>query len=433
MLEKLFKLAENKTSVKTEVIAGITTFMTMAYILAVNPDILGAAGMDRGAVFTATALAALIATLVMAFLAKLPFALAPGMGLNAFFAFTVVLGMGHTWQFALTAVFIEGLIFILLTAFNIREMIVNSIPNNMKHAISVGIGLFIAFIGLKNAGIIVSSPATFVTLGDVTNLSENGGAMVALLTLVVTGVLLALRVKGALLIGILVGTVIGFPLGIAQLPASFDFAPPSLAPIFMKFQWTEILTIDMLLVVFTFLFVDMFDTVGTLIGVSSKANMLDSEGRVPRVKQALFADAIGTTVGAMLGTSTVTTYVESAAGVSEGGRTGLTSFTVAVLFFFALFLSPLFLMIPGAATAPALILVGAMMMSPIKNIEFEDYTESIPVFLTIIMMPLAYSISEGILFGVLSYVILKVLTGKFKDVTVTTVCLAILFLLKFLM
>lgn len=433
MLEKLFKLAENKTSVKTEVIAGITTFMTMAYILAVNPDILGAAGMDRGAVFTATALAALIATLVMAFLAKLPFALAPGMGLNAFFAFTVVLGMGHTWQFALTAVFIEGLIFILLTAFNIREMIVNSIPNNMKHAISVGIGLFIAFIGLKNAGIIVSSPATFVTLGDVTNLSENGGAMVALLTLVVTGVLLALRVKGALLIGILLGTVIGFPLGIAQLPASFDFAPPSLAPIFMKFQWTEILTIDMLLVVFTFLFVDMFDTVGTLIGVSSKANMLDSEGRVPRVKQALFADAIGTTVGAMLGTSTVTTYVESAAGVSEGGRTGLTSFTVAVLFFFALFLSPLFLMIPGAATAPALILVGAMMMSPIKNIEFEDYTESIPVFLTIIMMPLAYSISEGILFGVLSYVILKVLTGKFKDVTVTTVCLAILFLLKFLM
>jgi len=433
MLEKLFKLAENKTSIKTEVIAGITTFMTMAYILAVNPDILGAAGMDRGAVFTATALSALIATLVMAFLAKLPFALAPGMGLNAFFAFTVVLGMGHSWQFALTAVFIEGLIFILLTAFNIREMIVNSIPNNMKHAISVGIGLFIAFIGLKNAGIIVSSPATFVTLGDVTNLSENGGAMVALLTLVITGVLLALRVKGALLIGILVGTVIGFPLGIAQLPASFDFAPPSLAPIFMKFQWTEILTIDMLLIVFTFLFVDMFDTVGTLIGVSSKANMLDSEGRVPRVKQALFADAIGTTVGAMLGTSTVTTYVESAAGVSEGGRTGLTSFTVAVLFFFALFLSPLFLMIPGAATAPALILVGAMMMSPIKNIEFEDYTESIPVFLTIIMMPLAYSISEGILFGVLSYVILKVLTGKFKDVTVTTVCLAILFLLKFLM
>lgn len=378
MLEKFFNLSGNKTTVKTEVLAGITTFMTMAYILAVNPDILSAAGMDKGAVFTATALSALIATLVMALYAKLPFALAPGMGLNAFFAFTVVLGMGHSWQFALTAVFIEGLIFILLTAFNIREMIVNSIPMNMKHAISVGIGLFIAFIGLKNAGVIVSSPATFVTLGDVTNLTENGGAAVALVTLVITGVLLALRIKGALLLGIIVGAVIGFPFGITHLPASFDLTPPSLSPIFAKFEWTQIFTLDMLLVVFTFLFVDMFDTVGTLIGVSSKANMLDKEGRVPRVKQALMADAVGTTFGAILGTSTVTTYVESAAGVSEGGRTGLTSLTTAGLFLLAIFLSPLFLMIPGAATAPALILVGAMMMSPVKNIEFDDFTESIP-------------------------------------------------------
>ena len=432
-LSKYFKLQENNTTIRTEILAGITTFMTMAYILAVNPDILSATGMDKGAVFTATALGSLIATLVMALYAKLPFALAPGMGLNAFFAFTVVLGMGHTWQFALTAVFIEGLIFIALTAFNIREMIVNSIPNNMKHAISVGIGLFIAFIGLKNAGIIVSSPATFVTLGDLTNATDNPGAIVAILALVVTGALLALRVKGALLIGILVGTVIGLFLGVTQLPASFEVAPPSLSPIFMKFEWTQILTFDMLIVVFTFLFVDMFDTVGTLIGVSSKANMLDKEGRVPRVKQALMADAIGTTAGAMLGTSTVTTYVESAAGVSEGGRTGLTSLTVAVLFFFALFLSPVFLMIPGAATAPALILVGAMMMTPIKNIDFSDYTESIPVFLTIIMMPLTYSISEGILFGVLSYVILKLLTGKFKDITIVTAVLAVFFLLKFLM
>jgi AGZA family xanthine/uracil permease-like MFS transporter len=432
-LNTYFKLGENKTTIRTEVLAGLTTFMTMAYILAVNPDILSAAGMDKGAVFTATALASLVATLVMALYAKLPFALAPGMGLNAFFAFTVVLGMGHSWQFALTAVFLEGLVFIALTAFNIREMIVNSIPNNMKHAISVGIGLFIAFIGLKNAGIIVSSPATFVTLGDVTNLTDNAGAVVALLALVLTGVLLALKVKGALLIGILAGTVIGLAFGVTQLPTSFDLTPPSLSPIFMKFEWAQILTFDMLIVVFTFLFVDMFDTVGTLIGVSSKANMLDKEGRVPRVKQALMADAVGTTFGAMLGTSTVTTYVESAAGVSEGGRTGLTSLTVAILFFLALFLSPIFLMIPGAATAPALILVGAMMMTPIKNIDFDDYTESIPVFLTIIMMPLTYSISEGILFGVLSYVILKLLTGKFKDISVVTAVLAVLFLQKFLM
>lgn len=432
-LTRYFKLQENKTTVRTEILAGITTFMTMAYILAVNPDILSAAGMDKGAVFTATAVASLIATLVMALYAKLPFALAPGMGLNAFFAFTVVLGMGHSWQFALTAVFLEGLVFIALTAFNIREMIVNSIPNNMKHAISVGIGLFIAFIGLKNAGIIVSSPATFVTLGNLTDVTNNAGAIVALLALVITGALLALNVKGALLIGILVGTVIGFPFGVTHLPASLEVTPPSISPIFMKFEWTQIMTLDMLVVVFTFLFVDMFDTVGTLIGVSSKANMLDKKGNVPRVKQALMADAVGTTCGAILGTSTVTTYVESAAGVSEGGRTGLTSLTVAVLFFFALFLSPVFLMIPGAATAPALILVGAMMMTPIKNINFDDFTESIPVFLTIVMMPLTYSISEGILFGVLSYVILKILTGKFKDISIVTSVLAVLFLLKFLM
>ena len=433
MLEKFFNLKENNTTPRTEILAGITTFMTMAYILAVNPDILSATGMDKGAVFTATVLSAFVATLVMALYAKLPFALAPGMGLNAFFAFTVVLGMGHSWQFALTAVFIEGLIFIVLTAFNIREMIVNSIPMNMKHAISVGIGLFIAFIGLKNAGIIVSSPATFVTLGDVTNITENGGAAVTLITLVITGVLLALNVKGALLYGILIGAVIGLPVGVTTLPTSFEFTPPSLSPIFMKFEWAQLLTLDMLVVVFTFLFVDMFDTVGTLIGVSSKANMLDKEGRVPRVKQALMADAVGTTVGAMLGTSTVTTYVESAAGVSEGGRTGLTSLTVAGLMLLALFLSPVFLMIPGAATAPALILVGAMMMTPVKNINFDDFTESIPAFLTIVMMPLTYSISEGILFGVLSFVLLKVLTGKFKDISIVTIVLAVLFVLKFMM
>ncbi len=426
-MKNFFRLAENKTTVKTEILAGITTFMTMAYILAVNPDILSASGMDKGAVFTATALAAMIATLVMALLAKLPFALAPGMGLNAFFAFSVCMGMGHSWQFALTAVFIEGIIFILLTAFNIRELIVNSIPLNMKHAISVGIGLFIAFIGLKNAGVIVSNEATFVTLGDI---AHHTGAIISLLALIVSGVLLALRVKGALLIGILFATIAGIPFQVTHLPESFDLTPPSLAPVFLKFEWGQILTIDMLIVVFTFLFVDMFDTVGTLIGVSSKANMLDKEGNVPRVKQALFADAIGTTVGAMLGTSTVTTYVESAAGVAEGGRTGLTSLTVAILFFLALFLSPLFLMIPGVATAPALILVGAMMMTPIKEIRFDDYTEMIPVFLTIVMMPLAYSIAEGIVFGMIAFVLLKVLTGKFRDVSGIMYVLAILFLIK---
>lgn len=431
-LSKYFNLAENKTNFRTEILAGITTFMTMAYILAVNPDILSATGMDRGAVFTATTLSAVIATLVMALVAKLPFALAPGMGLNAFFAFTVVLGMGHSWQFALTAVFIEGLIFIALTAFNIREMIVNSIPNNMKHAISVGIGLFIAFIGMKNAGIIVSNDATFVALGDLTDLTNNAGALVALLSLIVAGVLLALKVKGALLVGILFGTILGIPFGVTQLPTSFNLVPPSIAPIFMKFEWTQILTMDMLVVVFTFLFVDMFDTVGTLIGVSSKANMLDEQGRVPRVKQALMADAIGTTAGAILGTSTVTTYVESASGVSEGGRTGLTALTTAAMFFIALFLSPLFLMIPGAATASALVLVGAMMMTPIKNIDFEDYTELIPVFLTIVIMPLTYSISDGIMFGVIAFVLLKLITGKTKDITWVTAILAVLFIIKFM-
>lgn len=427
-MEKFFQLKENNTTVKTEVLAGITTFMTMAYILAVNPDILSATGMDKGAVFTATAISSLIATLVMAFLARLPFALAPGMGLNAFFAFSVCLGMGHSWQFALTAVFLEGLIFIFLTAFNIREMIVNAIPTNIKHAISVGIGLFIAFIGLKSAGVIVANDATFVTLGDIT---KNTGAIIALVTLIITGVLLALRVKGALLIGILTGTILGLPFGVTHLPSSFEVTPPSLAPIFMKFKWNHIFTFDMLLVVFTFLFVDMFDTVGTLIGVSSKAKMLDKEGRVPRVKQALFADAIGTTAGAILGTSTVTTYVESAAGVAEGGRTGLTALTTAGLFLLALFLSPIFLMIPGVATAPALILVGAMMMTPIKEINFDDFTEAIPVFLTIIMMPLTYSIAEGIVFGMLAYVLLKILTGKFKDISVIMYVLAVLFVIKF--
>ncbi|MCU4165495.1 NCS2 family permease [Carboxylicivirga caseinilyticus] len=431
MLEKLFNLSGNKTNIRTEVIAGVTTFMTMAYILAVNPDILAATGMDQGAVFTATALSAAVATLVMAFIAKLPFALAPGMGLNAFFAFTVVLGMGHSWQFALTAVFLEGIVFILLTAFNIRELIIKAIPMNIKHGISVGIGLFIALIGFKNAGIVIGNDATLVGLGNIIDITNNASAIVAIVTLIITGALLARKVKGALLIGIFAGTIIGIPFGITHLPDSFELTPPSLSPIFAKFEWSEIFTTDMALVLLTFLFVDLFDTVGTLIGVTSKANMLDKDGKIPRVKQALFADSIGTTLGAVLGTSTVTTYVESAAGVSEGGRTGLTAATTGVLFLLALFFSPIFLMIPSAATAAILIIVGVMMFTPITKIDLTDYTEAIPAFLAIVMMPFTYSIAEGIVFGMLAYVILKILSGKFKDISIVSVLLAILFVLKF--
>ncbi len=430
MLEKFFKLKENNTTVKTEVIAGITTFMTMAYILAVNPDILSKTGMDINAVFSATAISAIVGTLVMALWAKLPFALAPGMGLNAFFAFSVCIGMKCSWQFALTAVFLEGFIFILLTKFNIRELIVNSIPTNMKHGISAGIGLFIAFIGMQHAGLIVNDEVVLVKLGTM----KEPTVLVMSFGLVIIGVLLALKIKGALLIGIFASTLLGIPLGVTKLPdTSLISAPPSISSIALQFDFQEVFSMKMLVVLFTFLFVDMFDTVGTLIGVSSKANMLDKDGKLPKVKQALFADAIGTTVGAALGTSTVTTYVESASGVAEGGRTGLTSLTVAGMFFIALFLSPLFLMVPDAATAPALIIVGSFMLSPILKVDLEDYTESIPVFLTIIMMPLAYSIAEGIVFGMLSYVILKLLSGRYKEISLVSYFLAVLFILKFLM
>lgn len=430
MFEKFFNLKANNTNVRTEIIAGITTFMTMAYILAVNPDILSAAGMDKSAVFSATTLSAIVGTLVMALWAKLPFALAPGMGLNAFFAFTVVLGMGYSWQFALTAVFLEGIIFLILTAFNVRELIVNAIPMNLKHAISAGIGLFIAFIGMQNTGLIASNDATLVTLGDMSSHS----VWITLFGLVLIGVLLALKVRGALLIGIFAATVVGIPFGVTHLPdGSWLTLPPSIEPIAMKFEFSSVFTIDMLIVLFTFLFVDMFDTVGTLIGVSSKANMIKKDGSLPRAKQALFADAIGTTVGSMLGTSTVTTYVESASGVAEGGRTGLTSLSTAGMFLLALFLSPIFLMVPAAATAPALILVGSFMLTPVLKINFDDYTESIPAFLTIIMMPLAYSIAEGIVFGMLSFVALKLLSGKTKDLSWIMYILTVLFLLKFFM
>ncbi len=421
--EKVFRLKDHGTNVRTEVIAGFTTFMTMAYILIVNPLTLGAAGLDMGKVFTATAVSSLVATLVMGLLANLPFALAPGMGLNAFFAYTVVLGMGKSPSFALTAVFLEGLIFILLSFFNVREAIINSIPHNIKKAISVGIGLFIAFIGLVNAGVVQTGGA-ILAVGDITS----GTALLAVIGLIIAGVLLAYNVKGALFIAILVTTVIGYPMGITSFPEKVISMPAS--PYFFDFAWKDMFTLDMFTVVFTFLFVDIFDTVGTLLGVSTKAGMLNEKGEVPKAKQALLADAIGTTFGAILGTSTVTTYVESAAGVSEGGRTGLTAVVTAGLFAVALLFSPIFIMIPAAATAPALILVGLFMISPVKEINFDDFTEAIPAFLTIIMMPLTYSISEGIMFGVMSYVILKVAAGKVKDVSIITFILALLFLGK---
>jgi len=430
MLEKIFRLKQNGTDTRTEVIAGITTFMTMAYILAVNPLILSNAGMDRDAVFTATAISSFIAIAVMALYANLPIALAPGMGLNAFFAYTVVMQMGYSWEMALTAVFIEGIIFILLTFFKVREAIINSIPMNLKHAISVGIGLYIALIGFSNAGIVVRNEATLVSLGDL----SDPAALLALMGIIITGILLVFRLKGALVTGIVITALVGIPLGITQLPSDGLISlPPSLAPVFFKFDFSKIFTADMLAVVFTFLFVDIFDTVGTLVGVCSKANLLDSQGNIPRVRQALFADAVGTAAGAMLGTSTVTSYIESAAGVSEGGKTGLTSLVVGVLFLAALFFSPLFLMVPSAATAPALVLVGLFMISPIQKINLEDYSESLPVFLTIIIMPLAYSISEGIAFGMLSYVLIKVFTGKWKEISIVMYILAVFFMIKHLL
>ena len=425
-LERQFKLKEHNTDVRTEVLAGITTFMTMAYILVVNPDILSQAGMDKGGVFTATALSSIIATLIMAFYANYPFALAPGMGLNAFFTFTVVLGPMHkSWQFALTAVFLEGIIFIILSLFKVREAIFDAIPMNLKKAVSVGIGLFIAFIGLVSAGIVEQGGA-ILQVGKLTDRAP----LLALIGLLITGILLAKKVKGALLIGIIVTTIIGIPMGVTPTPTGVVSLPPSLKDVAFKFEWENIFSWDMLIVMFTFLFVDVFDTVGTLVGVASKADMLDEEGKLPNVSQALFADAVGTVAGACLGTSTVTTFVESASGVAEGGRTGLTALTTAGMFALSLLFAPIFTIVPGAATAPALILVGLFMMSPIKDIDLDDFTEAIPAFLTIIMMPLAYSIAEGIVFGMVSYVFLKVLTGKHKDVSVVMYVLAALFILK---
>ncbi len=430
-LESFFKLKEHKTDVKTEVLAGITTFMTMAYILVVNPLMLSDAGMDFGGVFTATALSAVIATVLMAVLANYPFALAPGMGLNAFFAYTVVLGdMGKTWQFALTAVLIEGIIFIIMSLFNVREAIFEAIPKNLKIAVSVGIGLFIAFLGLSNTGIVVPGNGTIVGLGNITS----GDALVGIIGILITGVLVARNVKGGLLIGIILTTLIGIPFGVTILPENFSTIvslPPSMKDVAFQFVgFDEIFSLEMVVVVFTFLFVDVFDTVGTLAGVAAKAGFLDEDGNLPKVGPALMSDAIGTTVGSCLGTSTVTTFVESASGVAEGGRTGLTALSTAGMFAISLFFAPLFTLIPSAATAPALVIVGLFMMSSVSELDLTEMSEAIPAFLTIVMMPFAYSIAEGIVFGMVSYTVIKVLSGKHKDVSVVMWALSIIFVLR---
>lgn len=458
-LEKFFHLKENHTDAKTEIMAGITSFMTMAYILAVNPNILAAAGMDHGAVFTATAVAAFIGTLCMALFANYPFALAPGMGLNAYFAYTVVLGMGYSWQVALAAVLAEGIIFILLSLFNVREAIFNAIPFNLKKAVSVGIGLFITFIGLQNAKIVIGS-STLLSLFslDGYNATLTGGVqatwndagitvLLAVIGVIITAVLVAKNVKGNILWGILITWLLGIicqltgvyvpsaELGFYSLLPDFSagISIPSIAPIFAKFSIQGISILEFIVIVFAFLFVDIFDTLGTLIGVASKADMLDKDGKLPRIKGALMADAIGTTAGAVLGTSTVTTFVESASGVSEGGRTGLTSLTTGILFLLSLFLSPIFLAIPSFATAPALIIVGFYMLGAVTEIDFKDAAEGIPAFICIIAMPFFYSISEGIAMGVISYVVINLVTGKKKKVGPVMAVLAVLFILKYIL
>lgn len=429
MLKKLFGFDPAKTTVRTEIVAGVTTFLTMSYILAVNPTMFGELdGMPIGSVFTSTALAAIVGCLAMAFIGKLPFGLAPGMGLNAFFVYSVCMGMGYSWQFALTAVLIEGLIFIVLTLTNVREAIVDAIPMSLRNAIGAGIGLFIAFIGLKSAGVVVADGATLVALGDITS----GSALLAFIGLIITGFLYARNVPGAILLGIIITMLIGIPLGVTEFKGVVS-VPESISPIFCQFEFDKIFSVDMLVVVFTFFFIDMFDTVGTLVGVCTKAKMLDEKGNIHRVKQAFMADSIATTVGAILGTSTTTTYVESAAGVAQGGRSGLTALIVGGCFVVALFFSPLFLSIPSAATAPALIIVGLLMMEQAKNIPYDDFSESIPAFVCMIMMPLTYSISNGILIGMITYVLMNMICGKFKKLSPAIYILAVLFILKYIL
>ena len=428
--ERKFLLSQHKTDVKTEFMAGLTTFMTMSYILIVNPDLLSQTGMDKGGVFTATILASVIAMLLMGFYANLPFALSAGMGLNAFFTYTVCLGMGYEWSFALTAVFLEGILFLILSFFNVREAIFSAIPYSLKKAVSVGIGLFIALIGFTSSGLIVANEATFLSMGDLLT-KESLIAIIALLTM---AILTAKQVRGALLYGIVISTIVALITGVTHFPGATSIfsLPPSIKSVAVQLEWKDIFTFDMFSVMFTFLFVDIFDTVGTLTGVATKADLIDEDGNFPGVGKALLSDAIGTVCGALLGTSTITTFVESASGVADGGRTGLTSLSTGFFFLISLFLFPLFSIVPSQATAAALIMVGLFMMSPITEIDFSDYTESVPAFLTIVMMPFAYSIAEGISVGMISYVVMKLATGKSKDVSVVMYILAAVFLLRYL-
>lgn len=427
MLEKLFGFNPQKHSVRTEIMAGITTFLTMAYILAVNPSILSETGMDKGALFTTTVIMSALPTIFMGLYAKLPLALAPGMGLNAFFAYTVCMIMGYSWQFALTAVFLEGLVFILLTVTNLREKIVDVIPETLKNAISAGIGLYIAFIGLKSAGIIVNNEATLVSLGNL----ASGSALLGAIGIVLTSVLLVKNIKGALLFGILLTTLIGIPLGVTNFEGIFSI-PPSVEPIFLKFEWGQVLTKDMVIIVFTLLFVDLFDCIGTVIGVTNRAGMVKADGKIPKLKEVFVVDSVSTTAGAVMGTSTVAVYVESAAGVNEGGRTGLTATVTGVCFLLALFFAPLFLAIPAAATTPVLVLVGLMMMGSVQNVNFTDYSEAIPAFICILFMPLSYSISDGIVLGHLSYIFINLCSGNYRKMSIGMYILAVFFLLKFM-
>ncbi len=430
MLQKIFGFNKQTMNLRTEIIAGITTFLTMSYILAVNPAMLSTTGMDKGAIFTATALAAAIATLLLACMAKLPFAQAPGMGLNAFFAFTLVQGMGYSWETALAAMFVEGLIFILITLLNVREIILNSIPVNLRHAISAGIGMFIAFIGLKNAGIIESNPSTFVALGHFTPIS-----LLAIFGILLSAVLLIKKVKGALFYSILLCTIVGIPLGVTEIPENFIpvSMPHSIAPTFCKFDFEGFFTLDMAIIIFTLLFMNIFDTLGTLVGLATKTGIMDKNGHIPHVKEAMMSDAIGTTISSMLGSSTVTTYVESASGIAEGGRSGVTSLITGLLFILALFFAPVFLLIPGAATTGAFVLVGVFMMDSIGKINLSDISEALPAFVTIIMMVLTYSIANGIILGLLCYVLLKLFSGRHKQITLTMYILAILFIIDLIL
>ena len=429
LLEKLLGFDAKTMNKRTEVVAGATTFLTMCYILAVNPTILSTTGMDRGALFTATAIASAIATLLLAFMAKLPFAQAPSMGLNAFFAYTLCQAMGYTWQQSLAIMLVEGIVFLLITFLNIREAILNAIPFNLRHAISVGIGMFIAFIGLKNAGIIVSSPATFVSLGKFTPMSVLG-----VIAIILSGVLMARKVKGSLFYSIIIATIIGIPMGVTQIPNHWIpvSLPQSLSPIFCHFDFNGLLNMRTVMVVISLLLVNIFDTVGTLVGLAYKTRIVRPDGTIPHIKEAMMSDAIGTTCGAFLGSSTLTTYVESASGIAEGGRSGLTSFTTGMFFVLALFLSPVFLLIPGAATSGALVLVGVLMLDSVKLLDLSDVSEAFPAFITMITMVLCYSIADGICLGILSYVILKLCTGQWKKLNATLIVLSLVFIANFI-